>query len=79
MDKIQKALAKLSEKERTAIKKALESLKSGAKNLDLAKLKGHDDIYRLRKSSLRIIFQMNAGEIRLLKIDRRGDTTYDEF
>lgn len=80
MDKIEKALQKLSEKERCAIKLILEKLAHNqTRGLDIAKLKGYTDIYRVRRGRLRIIFQMKDSTIYLLKIDRRSDTTYSEF
>lgn len=80
MDKIEKALQKLSDKERSLVKELLAKLHTdNTKALDIAKLKGHESIYRLRKGRLRIIFRMENGLIYLLKIDRRSDTTYSEF
>ncbi|MDO8571581.1 MAG: type II toxin-antitoxin system RelE/ParE family toxin [bacterium] len=80
MDKIEKALQKLSDKERLYVKELLSKLYANkTKGLDIAKLKGHDNIFRLKKGRMRIIFQTFDGSIILLKIDRRSDTTYDEF
>ncbi len=80
MDKIEKALQKLSDKERALIKSMLEKLQSNkVQGLNIAKLKGYSDIYRLRKGKLRIIFRTRDGIIYLLKIDRRSDATYNEF
>ena len=80
MDKIRKALNKLFDKERDSIRIILEKLHSGnTQGLNISKLKGHDDIFRIRKGKLRIIFRIEMGTIYLLKIDRRDDTTYGEF
>lgn len=80
MDKLEKALQKLSEKERTILKQLLTRLHEGTtRGLDITKLKGYSDIFRLRKGRIRVIFRMTGGSIFLLKIDRRSDTTYRDF
>lgn len=77
VDKIQKALNKLSEKEKYIIKKLLVNLKEGKTiNPDIKKLKGRDDIYRIRKGKIRIIYRITNEEIFLLAIERRSDNTY---
>ncbi|MDO8581376.1 MAG: type II toxin-antitoxin system RelE/ParE family toxin [bacterium] len=81
MDRIAKALKKLSPKEREALKVILENII--AKNLtglDIKKLKGHEHIYRVRKGDLRIIYRVTPNdETTVLAIERRSDTTYREF
>lgn len=78
MDKIEKALQKLSSKERKAVEKLLSSLNvEDTTLLDIKKLKGHTDIFRARKGSLRIIYWKDAqGTIFVLAIERRGENTY---
>ncbi|MCX6810216.1 MAG: type II toxin-antitoxin system RelE/ParE family toxin [Candidatus Berkelbacteria bacterium] len=77
MDQIQKALAKLSDKERKKIKQALEKLFSGdIKGLNIKKLKDRSDIFRLRVGDLRIIYRMNENKISILAISRRNENTY---
>jgi mRNA-degrading endonuclease RelE of RelBE toxin-antitoxin system len=78
MDKIQKVLAKLSDKERKQIKSILEKLSFGKiESLDVKKLKGREDIYRVRKGKIRIIYRQNEKNIYILTIERRSDNTYD--
>jgi mRNA interferase RelE/StbE len=78
MDKIAKLLKKLSTKEREHLEKTLTLLLSGnTKSLDIKKLKGIEEIYRVRVGSLRIIFQKNGSEIRILEISRKSEHTYD--
>ena len=79
MDKIGKALKKLTPKERETLKEILVALKhQHLKNLDLKKLKGRDDIFRVRKGQLRIIYRRaDSGTITILAIERRSDTTYN--
>ncbi len=49
------------------------------KEYDVAKLAGSDRMYRIRLSSYRIVYQVNPEEkaIRVMKIERRSDSTYD--
>ena len=79
MDKIKKALRKLDAKEQKLVREALILLQAGQYDtLDLKKLKGRDDIYRIRKGSIRIIFRKDrAGKIYILAIERRSNTTYN--
>ncbi|MFA4942995.1 MAG: hypothetical protein WC564_05160 [Patescibacteria group bacterium] len=81
MDKITKALQNLSSKERLLIKSIL--LKIGDNSLsgfDLKKLKNCDNIFRIRKGSLRIIFKKQSdGQYFILAIERRSDTTYNSY
>lgn len=78
MDKIEKALRTLSVKERQRVKEILEQLGSGgAKNLDIKKLKGREDIFRVRKGTLRILYRLDDKKrIFLLAIERRKEDTY---
>jgi mRNA-degrading endonuclease RelE of RelBE toxin-antitoxin system len=77
MDKIKKALKKLTAKEREQIKNILVKLDQGdLKGLDIKKLKGREDIYRVRKGSLRMIFRQDNQKIFLLTIERRSGKTY---
>ena len=77
MDKIEKALARLSEKERFWVKDILTRLQHGdLKGLDIKKLKGREDIFRTRKGDIRIIYQLKEKKIFMLAIERRNEKTY---
>ena len=78
MDKIEKTLAKLTAKERERVKHVLEQLKRrNVQGLNIKKLKGSDDIYRVRKGDIRIIYRTDDdGGIFLLGIQRRREDTY---
>ena len=78
MDRIEKALTKLTAKERKKIRSILAKVKTGEMGeLDVKKLKGRQDIFRVRKGSLRIIYRiLESGDIVILEIARRSDTTY---
>ncbi len=77
MDAIEKALAKLTEKERGWIRELLLQLSSGTtRGLDSKKLKGRDDIFRVRKGDIRIIYRKDSSGIFILSIERRNEGTY---
>ncbi|MEK7149299.1 MAG: type II toxin-antitoxin system RelE/ParE family toxin [Patescibacteria group bacterium] len=81
MDKIKKALQRLTKKEQKIIKKILHLLKSGTYvGLDIKKLKGREDIFRVRKNDFRIIYRVDhKGSIFILTIERRNEKTYKKF
>ena len=77
MDKIQKALNKLTLREKNTAKLILEKIqKQNFSGLDVKKLKGRDNIFRVRKGSLRIIYRLDKKDIFILTIERRSETTY---
>ena len=79
MDNIQKLLKKLSTDERARLEAVLVVLLSGTtSSLDIKKLVGVDDIYRVRAGNVRIIFSKKGG-IRILEISRRDESTYKNY
>jgi len=81
MDKIVKALQNLSSKERGIIKSILLKIKENSlSGFDLKKLKNCEDIFRIRKGKLRIIFKkQDGGQYSVLTIERRSDKTYNNY
>jgi mRNA-degrading endonuclease RelE of RelBE toxin-antitoxin system len=78
MDKIQKVLDKLAGEERSKIKVVLEKINSGIfAGLDLKKLKGRQDVYRVRIGRIRIIYRQAGDKIFVLAVERRNDNTYN--
>ena len=79
MDKISKAIEKLTPKEKRIAKSILIKLKEKSlAGFDIKKLKGHSGIYRIRKGKIRIIYKIEKnGSKRLLTIERRTDNTYN--
>ncbi len=76
-DKIKKVLRRLVEKERKIVKDILENIeKENLKGLNIKKLKGYDDIFRVRKRGIRIIFKKTGKNIFVLSIERRSSKTY---
>ncbi len=79
MDRISKALEKLTPKERKAIKEILIQIEKGRlQNLDIKKLKIKNNVFRVRKGSLRIIFYKLNSSTRVLTIERRVSKTYQK-
>jgi mRNA-degrading endonuclease RelE of RelBE toxin-antitoxin system len=79
MDKVTKELEKLSNKEKAIIKRILIALQKGEFNdFDVKRLKGRDDVFRIRKGKMRIIFRVKEKEVFVLSLERRSDTTYSK-
>jgi mRNA-degrading endonuclease RelE of RelBE toxin-antitoxin system len=77
MDAIQKALKKLSVKERAQVKEILgKLLVDRTQGLDIKKLQGRDDIFRVRKGDIRIVYRKTGKAIFVLLIERRNEKTY---
>jgi mRNA-degrading endonuclease RelE of RelBE toxin-antitoxin system len=77
MHKIDKFLARLDAATRQKVLSIVERISSGDfSGLDMRKLKGSSDIYRVRLGKVRIKFVMNASGIRIFSIDKRGESTY---
>ena len=80
MDRIHKALKKLNAKEQKLFKQLLLRVEAqNLKNLDVKKLKGRKDIFRIRKGSLRIIYKKHKDTIFILTLERRTGTTYKKL
>jgi len=80
VDRIDKTLNKMSAKERELVLDIMEQIKAGRiAQLDMKKLQGLEHTYRVRKGSFRIIFHMaNRDAIRIIDVERRSDTTYND-
>jgi len=79
MDKIKKALAKLSFKEKQKVKNILLQIDKGSfENLDTKKLKGQNSVFRVRKGDIRIIFSKKNDFFKILAIERRASKTYQK-
>jgi len=78
MDKITKALKKLSGQERATLETILSKIKiNSLSGLDVKKLKDRKNIFRVRKGKIRVIFQANEnGTTDIIALERRCDKTY---
>ena len=77
MDRIDKALVKLSTKEKEWVKEISAQLsRKETDNLNIKKLKGREDIFRARKGDIRIIYRVEREKIFLQEIKRKNENTY---
>ena len=78
VDRIEKVLRTLSQKERQEIEALLTRIKRrDIASLDVKKLKGYHDTYRVRKGTFRVIFHIaSEDDVRIIAVERRSDTTY---
>ena len=80
MDRNQKFLKRLSDKEFTAVEKILlQILNRDTTDLDIKKLSGYRDIYRAQYGNVRIIFLDTGKNIEVLEMSRRSEQTYRNF
>jgi mRNA-degrading endonuclease RelE of RelBE toxin-antitoxin system len=76
-DRLTKFLDKLTAKEKKRIASVLSLIERGRfDGMDVKKLQGHENIYRVRKGDIRIIIFKADFETYILAIERRSDTTY---
>ena len=75
---LEKFLAKISLKEEKVLGDTIEKIiEHRFTGLDIKKLSGHEDTYRVRKGVFRIIFKITAPDVKIVMATRRGDTTYN--
>lgn len=79
-DKIKKALAKLSAKDLEIIKLLILRIQLGDElGLNISRLKGHADLYRVKKGRLRVVYRKNGDMFKIIKIDLRNEKTYKDL
>lgn len=81
MDKINKALLKIPDKQRKAILAAAKQVQAGKlDNLDIKKLKGSSDLFRVRVGNYRLIILIQADRKSVVvDIAKRDDRTYRDY
>ncbi|MBT3690047.1 hypothetical protein HOE31_00830 [bacterium] len=78
MDKITKALKKLSIIERNIAINIMSKIENeDLTDLDVKKLRGYNDIYRIKKGKIRVIIRILDDDISLVTLGRRNDKTYN--
>jgi len=76
MNKLEKLLRKISEKERKLLKEIINKLIIGkVEEMDIKKIKGADFL-RLRKGRFRIIFHYNKNNVIIDSVKIRNENTY---
>lgn len=78
MPDLKKFFFKFNREERGVIETLIEKIISlDWHNLDIKRLKGHKDIFRVRKGNFRIIYNKDKNnQIYILAIERRSEKTY---
>jgi len=77
MPTLKKLLSKFDREERFALEILIEKIISlNWKKLDVKKLKGYQEVFRLRKGKIRIIFSKNKMDVSIINIERRNEKTY---
>jgi len=77
MDRLDKVLQTLDRKEKKVVRDILVKIKNkDFKNLDIRKLKSKNNIFRVRKGKIRIIYHLKQERIMILSIERRSEKTY---
>lgn len=76
-DKIQKFLLSLDENLRDKLKIRIQKLQHDPHNknkeLDIKKLKGGENLFRLRHGKVRVIYKITKTKIKIIDIDYRGN------
>ncbi len=77
MNDLEKLLRKISKKERENILAFLKEITpENLKTLEVKKITGKDDLYRVRKGDYRVIFALKNNKIFVKKVAKRGEKTY---
>lgn len=77
MPSLKKLFSRFTKEERKLLEFLIEAIISlHWQSLDIKKLKGYQNIFRVRKGKLRIIFSRSDKDIFILNIERRKENTY---
>jgi len=77
MPTLRKLLSKFNREDRVVLEFLIDKIISfNWQGLDIKKLQGYDDIFRLRKGKIRIIFTKSKKDISIINIERRNEKTY---
>lgn len=80
MNKLDKFIFRLDKKIRQIVKKVITLIILGDFSaLDIKKLKGVENKYRVRVGKIRIIFEQTKHDNRILDISYRDDNTYNDY
>ena len=74
---LEKFLAKVTPKEKKIIAGLIQKIvDDNLENFDIKKRSGNENVFRIRKGTLRILFQLTKTDRKIISIERRNDTTY---
>lgn len=80
MDKLQKSLAKLDHRYSVIAEELVNrAIRQDLYGLNVKKLRGYDDTYRIRKSRVRVVYSLDKNKkVSILKIDLKDNRTYED-
>lgn len=77
MPTLRKLLSKFNREDREILESLIEKIISlNWRSLDIKKLQGYENIFRLRKGKFRIIFSKLKTDISIINLERRNEKTY---
>ena len=80
MERVKKFLKKLSVTKQDEIDEILFKIELGETgHLDIKKLKGYKNLFRVRIGDVRIVFSQDKEKIKMLFIGTRGNSKYNQF
>lgn len=81
MDKLEKAYRKFTRDQQDIVDDIYRRLYSGdLYGLNVKKLRGYDNTYRVRKSRVRIVYSLDKNKkVTIKKIDLKDDSTYENL
>lgn len=81
MDRITKALRKLTKADRTRYERIIRDVvEDRLAGYDVVKLVGRDDVFRLRSGQMRVIFRKRPGQgNEIIALERRSERTYQNI
>lgn len=80
MDRINKALKSIPRKYADTLADIIENIKNDkTTGLDVKKLRGYSNIFRVRVGKYRILYKMEAKNIEILDISKRNENTYQDY
>jgi mRNA-degrading endonuclease RelE of RelBE toxin-antitoxin system len=80
VDRMSKNLAKFPRDDRTSLLALMKRIeKNDLEGLQIKKLSGHENAYRVKKGDFRIIFSKRTSQENvLIAVERRSESTYKE-
>ncbi|HEY4475090.1 MAG TPA: hypothetical protein VJC06_04145 [Candidatus Paceibacterota bacterium] len=77
MDKIGKAIRKFTDIEKNWVREIAKALRTKRfDDLNTKKLKGVENIFRVKKGRIRVIYQIRNNHVFVLKVGRKKEDTY---
>jgi mRNA-degrading endonuclease RelE of RelBE toxin-antitoxin system len=77
VDRVEKTFRKMSDHDRGEVEKTVARIIArDFVGLDMKKLAGRRDAYRVRKGAFRIIFLLTPMLVQIIAVERRSETTY---